>query len=119
MVFGGVNMCSQNQLREILDKVVFKSKEIFGNTLDSVILFGSYARGDFEEDSDIDILILADVTSEKLSEYREHIDTLCGELLWEYGIVISAFEKDTATYEKYSNILPFYKNIVKEGIKIA
>ena len=112
-------MCSQSQLNEILQKVSLKSKEIFGSLLDSVILFGSYARGDYDEESDIDILILADISPDRLSDYREHIDTLCGDLLWEYGIVISAIEKDTETYNRYSNILPFYKNIAKEGVKIA
>ncbi len=112
-------MCSQSQLNEILQKVALKSKEIFGSSLNSVILFGSYARGDYEEESDIDILILADIPSHKLSDYREHIDRLCGDLLWEYGVVVSAIEKDTETYNRYSNILPFYKNIVKEGVKIA
>lgn len=67
----------------------------------------------------IDILILADIPSDKLSDYRDHIDTLCGDLLWEYGIVISAIEKDTKTYNRYANILPFYKKIAKEGIKIS
>ena len=112
-------MCTQSQLNEILQKISLEAKEIFGSSLDSVILFGSYARGDYDEESDIDILILADVSSDRLSDYREHIDTLCGDLLWEYGIVISAIEKDTETYNRYSNILPFYKNIAKEGVKIA
>ena len=112
-------MCTQSQLNEILQKISLKLKEIFGSSLDSVILFGSYARGDDDEESDINILILADIPSDKLSDYRDHIDTLCGDLLWEYGIVISAIEKDTKTYNQYSNILPFYKNIAKEGIKIA
>ena len=112
-------MCTQSQLNEILQKVALKSKEIFGSSLDSVILFGSYARGDYDEESDIDILILANISSDRVSDYREHIDTLCGDLLWEYGIVISAIEKDTETYNRYSNILPFYKNIAKEGVKIA
>ncbi len=112
-------MCTQSQLNEILQKVALKSKEIFGSSLNSVILFGSYARGDYEEESDIDILILADIPSEKLSDYRGHIDSLCGDLLWEYGVVVSAIEKDTETYNRYSNILPFYKNIVREGVKIA
>ena len=112
-------MCTQSQLNEILQKVYMRSKEIFGSSFDSVILFGSYARGDFDEESDIDILILADIPSAKLSDYREHIDALCGDLFWEYGIVISAIEKDTETYNRYSNLLPFYKNIAKEGVKIA
>lgn len=112
-------MCTQSQLNEILQKVALKSKEIFGSSLNSVILFGSYARGDYDEESDIDILILADISSDRLSDYREHFDTLCGDLLWEYGIVISAIEKDIETYNRYANILPFYKNISKEGIKVA
>ncbi len=111
-------MCTQSQLNEILQKVALKSKEIFGGSLNSVILFGSYARGDYEEESDIDILILADIPSHKLSDYREHIDSLCGDLLWEYGVVVSAIEKDTETYNRYSNTIPFYKNIAREGIKI-
>lgn len=112
-------MCTQNQLNGILQKFEQEIKCIFGNKLDSIILFGSYARGDYDEESDIDILILADISSEELANYRGHIDTLCGDLLWEYGVVVSAIEKDVETYNKYSSILPFYKNIEQEGVKIA
>ncbi len=112
------DMCTRNNLNKILEKVVLKSKDIFGSALDSVILFGSYAGNDYSEESDIDILILADVSSEKLSNYREAIDGLCGELLFEYGIVVTVIEKDTETYNKYSSISPLYKSIEKEGIKL-
>lgn len=112
-------MCTQTILNNILQKFEEKTIAIFGEKLVSIILFGSYARGDFDEESDIDILILADMPSEELANYRGHIDTLCGDLLLEYGIVVSAIEKDIETYNKYSNILPFYKNIEQEGVKIA
>lgn len=112
-------MCAQNHLNSILQKFEQETKAIFGNRLDSIVLFGSYARGDFDEESDIDILILADMSSDELASYRGHIDALCGDLLWEYGIVVSAIEKDIETYNKYSNVLPFYKNIEQEGVKIA
>lgn len=112
-------MCTKNQLNGILKKFEQETKNIFGDKLNSIILFGSYARGDYDEESDIDILILADISSEEIANYREHIDTLCGDLLWEYGIVVSAIEKDVETYTKYSNVLPFYKNIESEGVKIA
>ena len=112
-------MCTQTMLNNILQKFEEKTIAVFGEKLVSIVLFGSYARGDFDEESDIDILILADMPSEELVNYRGHIDTLCGDLLWEYGIVVSAIEKDIETYNKYSNILPFYKNIEQEGVKIA
>lgn len=112
-------MCTQSQLNEILQKVTVESKSIFGSKLYSVILFGSYARGDFDEESDIDVLILVDLPSEELISYRTHIDSLCGELLWEYGMVVSVIEKDLKTYNQYADVLPFYKNIIKDGVKIA
>ena len=112
-------MCTKNQLNEITQKVAQESKKIFGSRLNSVILFGSYARGDYDEDSDIDILILVDLSSNELANYRTHIDSLCGKLLLEYGIVVSAIEKDTETYHRYASVLPFYKNIEKDGVKIA
>lgn len=112
-------MCTKSQLNKILQKVVCESKDIFGSRLNSVILFGSYARGDFDEESDIDILILVDLPSVELANYRTRIDSLCGKLLWEYGIVVSAIEKDIETYNQYANVLPFYKNIVRDGVKIA
>ncbi len=112
-------MCTQSQLNEITQKVADESKNIFGSKLNSVILFGSYARGDYDEDSDIDILILVDLSSNELAAYRTHIDSLCGKLLLEYGIVVSAIEKDAETYHRYLAVLPFYKNIEKDGVKIA
>lgn len=112
-------MCTQSQLDEILQKVANGSKDIFGSKLNSVILFGSYARGDFDAESDIDILILVDLPSTELANYRTHIDSLCGKMLWEYGMVVSAIEKDIETYNQYVDVLPFYKNIVKDGVKIA
>lgn len=112
-------MSTKSQLNEIMQRTAAELKKLFGSKLDSVILFGSYARGDFDEDSDIDILILVDLPAEKLSAYHAEIDSLCGSLLFEYGIVVSAIEKDIKTYNKYANILPFYKNIAKDGVKIA
>lgn len=112
-------MCTQNRLDEILQKIANETKAIFGDKLNSVILFGSYARGDYNEESDIDILILVDLPSDELTNYRVHIDTLCGELLFDYGTVVSAIEKDVETYNRYVTVLPFYKNIEKDGVKIA
>ena len=44
-------------LNEILKKYVEDVHKIYGEKLRTVILYGSYARGDFRTDSDIDIMI--------------------------------------------------------------
>lgn len=112
-------MCTQGQLDEILDRTVAEAKEIFGPAFHGAILYGSFARGDYDDESDVDVLILADLPAEELFRYRARIDHLCGSILFEYGVVLSVLEKDVATYEKYKGALPFYQNIEREGRKIA
>ena len=112
-------MCTKALLTEILNKIVSYSKDIFEDKLTDVILFGSYARGDFDEESDVDILVVANLPSEEIKNYRSRLDSICGEMLFDYGVLVSIIEKDYDTYNRYSQILPFYKNIAKEGVKIA
>ena len=51
----------KRELEEILKKYTADVRAIYGERLCEVILYGSYARGDYREDSDIDIMILVDM----------------------------------------------------------
>ena len=48
-------MCTQMQLNSLLSEFLKSSKELFGEKLKDIILFGSYARGDYDDESDVDI----------------------------------------------------------------
>ena len=82
-------------------------------------LFGSYARGEQTAESDIDVMVLADVSREELSSYKKPFVLLASELGLCYDIVVTVTLKDTETFNKYSEVVPFYANVKKEGIKIA
>lgn len=112
-------MCTQSQLNEILDRTVAGAKEIFGPAFHGAILYGSFARGDSDDESDVDVLVLVDLPAPELGRYRADVDHLCGGILFDYGVVLSVLEKDVATYEKYKAALPFYRNIDREGRRIA
>ncbi len=112
-------MCTRNEFNDLINCVAINSKEIFKEKLNSAILFGSYARGDYDEESDVDIIVLVDMPAESLNEYHNKIAKLCGALLYEYGVVVSIVLRDTQTFNRYSDVLPFYQNIKKEGIKVA
>ena len=51
---GGVNMCTRSRAFEILKNVYHASDPILEHSIHDAILFGSYARGDFNAESDID-----------------------------------------------------------------
>jgi predicted nucleotidyltransferase len=50
-----------------LIKFVKTPKERYKGRIKKIILFGSYARGDYDEESDIDILIIGDVPQREVS----------------------------------------------------
>ncbi len=67
-------MCSKSELQIILSEIAKTARETFGEHLDSVILYGSYARGDYTPDSDVDMMILVKgIAPENLWRYRDYI----------------------------------------------
>lgn len=64
MVLGGDEM--PQAMRSLIDNYVIEIQKIYGNYLRMIILYGSYARGDFEPDSDVDIMILLDMSDLEL-----------------------------------------------------
>ena len=57
-----------NEAQTELDVFLESVKRYFGNNLKSVIVYGSYARGDYNENSDIDIMILVGLTDEEIKK---------------------------------------------------
>ena len=112
-------VCSKSNLNSILSKIAEVAKNTFGNNLQAVILYGSYARGDYDDASDIDIMIIADVDREDLFRYKKPIIKATSELGLENDVVITATLKDKKTFEQYKNALPFYQSVLKEGVKVA
>ncbi len=112
-------MCSRSRLNNILSKIAAVAKNTFGDKLQAVILYGSYARGDYDDASDIDIMIIADVNREDLFRYKKPIIKVTSELGLENDVVVTATLKDKKTFEQYKSALPFYQSVLKEGVKIA
>ena len=99
----------------ILDELRAKVCELFGEQLESVILYGSHARGDARTDSDIDILIVLQCDFDYFQMVKK-VSYLTSEISLNYGVVISsAF----ITREEFDQLrTPFLINIKKEGIPV-
>lgn len=92
--------------------------QILGERLSRMILYGSYARGDFKQDSDMDIMILADVQPEEISRYADKVYDVTYDFEIRYGIEINPSVQSRQTYEKWKSVYPFYMNIEKDGVAV-
>ena len=108
----------QSKTDKILKQFILQISELIGDRLKKVILFGSYARGDYDKNSDIDIMILTDFNDEELAEYRVKIRDLACDLELENDIVISPIVRNIEKYNHRINIVPFYMNVQKEGVTL-
>lgn len=91
---------------------------LFGNKLSEVILFGSYARNQQDEESDIDILVLVKEDPLSLKSYSHKIAEIVTDINLQYDLVLSVILQSTDEYEKYKDVLPFFMNIQREGVII-
>ena len=110
-------MLNPQQLNEIVGTIARQAKSILGDALEQVILYGSYARRDYSSDSDVDVLLLANLPACNLSLYRTKINRLASRLSLDYDIIVSVTLKDTETFRRYQNDLPFYSNVIREGVE--
>lgn len=94
-------------------------KRILGDKLTKIIVYGSYARGDYRENSDVDIMILTKLSEEEIRVIKNDIYDLAFEVEMSTEIELSPIIKNEEQYEYWVDTLPFYRNVRDEGIVIA
>lgn len=99
---------------EMMADIVTGLREIFKTNIIQIILYGSVARDEAGFESDVDIAII--LTDSDISKIRDKFLSWNSEMDMKYDRVFSIIDIDKANLEKWGNILPFYKNIKKEGV---
>ena len=103
---------------DILRKYVNEVHGLFGSSLKTIILYGSYARGDFRADSDIDIMILVDMEEQEIRDKGRVLSDVAFEYNFDNDIMIMPIVKNLEHFNKWLRAYPFYYNIKKEGIEL-
>ena len=91
-------------------------KNHYGDRLSKIILYGSYARGDFNEESDIDFMVV--LKDKEVRAVKEITSTykLLNELTLKNDIWVSMFATSITKFETATKAL--YRFVRKEGITI-
>ncbi|MCL2014805.1 MAG: nucleotidyltransferase domain-containing protein [Defluviitaleaceae bacterium] len=105
-------------IKLVSQAVYAAAQNVLGDKLDKVYLFGSYARGDFDHESDIDYMIVANLPHEEacrqLLPIRDHVH----ELSYDLNLLISTCVTSHEMFTRFADTSMFYKNILTEGLEI-
>ena len=104
------------QLKKILSEVSDALKRLYKDNLAEIVLYGSYARNDYTENSDIDLLVVLYRLDSPGKEIDKIVDVIY-DINLKYNILISVVP---VSKEDYKNInSPLLLNIRNEGILVA
>lgn len=105
-------------MQQLIQQYVSNIHDIYGSHLRQIILYGSYARGNFRPDSDIDIMILLDLSDIDIKKYRHQLSDMTFDFNMDYDVDIKPIAKSEEHYRKWVDNYPFYSNVNREGVRL-
>jgi predicted nucleotidyltransferase len=108
----------RHEINNISKRASDAALNLFSDKLKAVILYGSFARDDYDGESDIDIFVIVDASKDELAAFGNEIAKIASRLSVEAEgcRTVSITLQDFLTFDKYKNYLPYFSNIATEGV---
>ena len=106
-------MCSKPEALKILEDVYHGIVPLFPVT--AAYLYGSYARGNYTPDSDVDIMVVSPLSPDQLHQYRKEIAHLSSELSLDHDVTVSLTVRSESQFRPQQ--VPYYHNVLLDGIR--
>ncbi|MDR0948374.1 MAG: nucleotidyltransferase domain-containing protein [Lachnospiraceae bacterium] len=100
--------------KELVLELVNGLLAIFEGMISQIVLYGSVARQQDTIESDVDIAIILSRSIDE--ELKDEFISWVADMDLKYNKIFSIIDIEEDKMEKWGDILPFYKNIRKEGI---
>ena len=107
---------TKNKITFISNELCRNTQFIFGERLRRIIMYGSRARGDYKEYSDMDIMVLADYNEHERRGFEKALSRVASDLGLEHDIIVSVMLNNENLFVNRLLISPFYRNVVSEGV---
>ena len=104
------------QLQQLCADVKQALSALYGHRLDRIVLYGSYARGDFHAESDVDFMVILRDDKVQAGHEVRQMALVIGPLALKYTIEVSVFPVASQTHLKATN--PLYEAVQQESIPL-
>ncbi len=112
-------MNAMPHMEEICRRVVAAYRKAYGDDIEAIYLYGSYARGDYDEDSDIDFAAI--VKGDRLDvqkKLRREVWKAANDIDLEFDVLTSPMAISSKIFHEYKNAGGYYENVFKEGKRL-
>jgi predicted nucleotidyltransferase len=100
--------------KSLKDELINGLLDIFSENIVKIILYGSVARNENTDESDIDIAVI--VAHPISDDVRKAFINWNADMDLKYDCVLSIIDIEKDNFETWVDVLPFYKNVSNEGI---
>jgi predicted nucleotidyltransferase len=100
-------------IKQALEDLHQSLAEIYGERLRGLYLYGSYARGDFQPDSDIDVLVVLDGEI-RPSQEIDRISNRVADICLDHNVLIATFPVSEKWFKERKS--PLFENVRREGV---
>ncbi|MBD5548255.1 MAG: nucleotidyltransferase domain-containing protein [Lachnospiraceae bacterium] len=112
-------MCTKIQIDKISQQISQSYRSVYGDNIVAIYLYGSYARGNYDEESDVDIAAIIRGNRIDLQRKLKQIWDVSADIGLKNDVIVSPTVIPFDEYEEYKHTLPYYMNIQKEGKRIG
>lgn len=110
-----INERHRGKIWKVLREFKAEIEPLYGRKLQHILLYGSWARGEATEDSDLDVVVTLDGPIISGQEIDRMIDIITDVNL-KYGVLLSVYPVSESDYNKVNS--PLLMNIRKEGVPV-
>lgn len=108
-------MCNKSEALGILSKIYDRCSQIM--PISDAYLYGSYARGDYDNESDVDIMLISPLSQDRIWPIRRQISRIANDISTDQDVSVSVCVRSQEQFQPQS--VPYYNNVVREGIRYS
>ena len=106
---------NDNLINEVKEECTSLVRDLLKEDLVEVVLYGSCARGDYTEDSDIDIALLTKSNRLEVKKYENALATIATEIAMKHFAIVNFVCLPYEEFEEKKTWYPYFMNIAMEG----
>ena len=106
---------NDNIINEVKEKCTGLVCDLLKEDLVEIVLYGSCVRGDYTEDSDIDIALLTKSDRLEVKKYDDALATIATEIAVKHFAIVNFVCLPFDEFEEKKTWYPYFRNIATEG----